>query len=353
MKLKKIAVLVGLLLTACSMDLLTGKGKIVSVNGVTITEENLEFLGGINPNIARQLSSPFGKKQIIDNLVEQELLYQEAKKESLQREKGVQEKIKLYKKVILAQSLVEREAEREARAEYDSKPQDYERLRLAMIEILFENPDKSVKDAKSEKRSEQEAQEVADKVFKETQTGKNLSDLAAVYTDDVRGQKTGGDQGFVTRSEPRLVRRGLQPVVEKAFQMKVGEVSEPIRTDNGFFLIAVTAPMERLPFEQVKEEILYTLLPKTRDRLLGELKAKARLQYAEGFEPSLPKASAGGGAAGAAPSVAAPGVASPGTDNAKTVKTEPDKATTGGGKVPVSGNEPSHPHEAEKDGHSH
>lgn len=331
MKLKKIAFLVALLLAACSTDLLTGGGKIVTVNGTDITEKNLEFLGGINPNIARQLSSPFGKKQIIDNLVEQELLYQEAKKNGLQREKDVQEKIKLYKKVILAQSLIEQEAEREARAEYDSKPQEYERLRLAMIEILFENPDKSVKVAKPEKRNEEEAQKLAEKVFKETQAGKNLSDLAAEYTDDVRGQKSGGDQGFVTRTEQRLVRRGLQPVLEKAFQMKVGEVSEPIRTDNGFFLIAVTAPMERLQFEQVKEEILYTLRPKTRDRILGELKTKARLEYAEGFGPSLPK------------EPAPVDRVAPGASTAEPVKTESVKATTGGGKIPVDGHD-SHSH---------
>lgn len=343
MKLKKITLLVSLLLVACSTDFLSEKGKIVSVNGTEITQKNLDFLGGINPNIARQLNSPFGKKQIIDNLIEQELLYQAAKKEGLQREKDVQEKIKLYKKVILAQSLIEQEAEREALAEYEAKPQEYERLRLAMIEILFENSDKSVTTAKAEKRNEEEAQKIAKKVFEETQAGKKLSDLAVEYTDDVRGQKTGGDQGFVTRTEPRLARRGLQPVLEKAFQMKVGEISEPIRTDTGFFLITVTAPMERLPFEQVKEEILYTLRPKTRDRILGELKTKANLQYAEGFGPSLPTEPAPGTSGGV----------TPGTGNTESVKTEPGNATTGGGNVPVEKQEHSHPHGAESGSHSH
>ena len=265
------------LLFACSSNPFNGGQKIVSVNGTDITEKNLEFLGSINPNIARQLNSPFGKKQIIDNLIEQELLYQAAKKDGLQREKNVQEKIKLYQKVILAQSLIENEAEIKAREEYEATPQNFERLRLGMIEILFDNKKTESKTAEKKLRSEKEAAALAEKAHKEATAGKAFAELAAEYTDDVRGQKSGGDQGFVTRNETRLARRGLQPVLDKAFQMKVGNISEPIKTENGYYLITMTAPMERLPFEQVKGEILYRLLPKTRDQLLIDLKGKARI----------------------------------------------------------------------------
>ena len=68
------------LFSSCS-----GKGKmLVTVNGTTITESDLDFLSTINPRLKMQLNTPFGKKQILDNMVEQELLYQAALKRGLQ-----------------------------------------------------------------------------------------------------------------------------------------------------------------------------------------------------------------------------------------------------------------------------
>lgn len=287
--MKKITLFALLLVSACSGNPLAGGKTIVSVNGTNITEQNLNFLGTINPNIARQLNSPIGKKQIIDNLIEQELLYQAAKKESLQRDKTVQSKIKLYQKVILAQSLIEQEADRVAKAEYDASPQKFERLRMGMIEIVFANPEAAVKTetktAQDKIRSEKVAKELADQAYQVAHGGTSFAEVAAQFTDDVRGKKNGGDQGFVTRDEAHMIRRGLKELLDKAFQMKVGEIAEPLKIGNSFYLLTVTAPMEHIPFEQAKEQLLYRLHGETRNRLLGELKTKARIKYAEEYAP--------------------------------------------------------------------
>ena len=100
----------------------TSSGKtLVNVNGNKITEGYLQFLGSINPTLAHQIATPFGKKEILDNLLEQELLYQASKKEGIHRDPMVQAKIDLYKKVILAQAFVEVNSVKEAKKYYDSE----------------------------------------------------------------------------------------------------------------------------------------------------------------------------------------------------------------------------------------
>ncbi len=112
--LKKISCL--LLLASCVVvfSACSGKGgkTLVSINSKDITEGDLDFLGTINPRIQAQIATPFGKKQILDNLVEQELLYQAAMKKGLQRDSKVRAKIDLYKRVIISQSLLENEIEK-------------------------------------------------------------------------------------------------------------------------------------------------------------------------------------------------------------------------------------------------
>ena len=65
-------------LVACNSSTGNRGGKdLVTINGETFTEGYLDFLGGINPRIKAQIGNPMGRKQIIDNLIEQELFYQD------------------------------------------------------------------------------------------------------------------------------------------------------------------------------------------------------------------------------------------------------------------------------------
>ncbi|MBI2341901.1 MAG: hypothetical protein HYU98_04130, partial [Deltaproteobacteria bacterium] len=108
-----------------------GGNTLVSVNGKNITENDLSFLSTLNPRIKAQIATPFGKKQILDNLVEQELLYQAALKKGLQRDSGVKAKMELYKKVVIGQSYIESELKESAKKYYDEHKDEFEKLQLA------------------------------------------------------------------------------------------------------------------------------------------------------------------------------------------------------------------------------
>src|SRR4030095_14198877 len=127
--------------SACSssgsskLDKSIEEGKaLVKVGGQEIHEGYLSLLQRVNPGLKAQLDIPSGKKRLVDNLVEQELFYQESMKRGLEKNPVVQEKVDLYRRVIVAQSLLDDEVEKKAKDYYDkNKEKEFERIKVAHI----------------------------------------------------------------------------------------------------------------------------------------------------------------------------------------------------------------------------
>ncbi|PIR17997.1 MAG: hypothetical protein COV46_01865 [Deltaproteobacteria bacterium CG11_big_fil_rev_8_21_14_0_20_49_13] len=271
------------LFSSCS-----GKGKmLVTVNGTAITESDLDFLSTINPRLKMQLNTPFGKKQILDNMVEQELLYQAALKRGLQRDASAKAKIELYKKVIIAQAYIESEMKKAAKVYYESNKAEFERLQISDILIKYAAP--AQKDTKAKKgapapkgkvtRSKEVALKLANEIKAKIEGGMEFAAAAKEYSEDTVTKNSGGELGRVSKNDPRLERRGYGPLLEKAFSMQVGEVAGPIETSDGFHLIAVTKGAELEPFEQVEQGIMMKMSGEERNKILAELKKNAKVVY--------------------------------------------------------------------------
>lgn len=300
-----------LTIAACGGGVSTSSGKtLVTVNGVKITEGDLNFLGKINPRIEAQLANPAGKKRILDNLVEQELLYQEAEREGVNRDPEVRAKADLYRRVIVAQSLLEKEADVAAKKYYDEHSEEFQKLKLSQIMIRYQNPtDKAPpKNAKAPKvRTEAEALKFANEVKARLDKGEAFDAVAKETSDDVATKGRGGDMGPVSKNDPRFTQRGYGPLVEKAFEMKVGEISGPIKTEKGYHIITVTAAPELEAFDKAKNEILMKMRGEQRNELLARLKKDGKVTYSEEFEPKPAEQKPGeGGAAPAEGAAAAP-----------------------------------------------
>lgn len=290
---KAVLFLFSLALVACSGDPYSSGKTLVEINGTKITEGYLDFLSNINPNIARQLSTPFGKKQILDNLVEQEILYQAAKKEGIDHDSAVKAKMDLYQKVILAQAFVEGSTLKMAKEDYDKNPKEFEKLKLSHLMINFGTPEE-MRAARQQKQkndqvmvphTEKEALRLANQCLDWIQKeGKNFVTVAMERSEDLRTKESGGDLGRVSKNEPRLERIGYQPLLEKAFTMKIGEIAGPIKTTKGYHLITVTAPLEVIPFEEAKSQLLFRKKRDVRETVIAQLKEKAKVKYSEEYK---------------------------------------------------------------------
>ena len=87
--------------------------------------------------------------------------------------------------------------------------------------------------------------------------------------------------GPASKGDKRLAARGYGPLLEKAFEMKVGEISGPIKTSKGYHIITVTKGIELEPYEDAKRSIIIKVRNDTRKNLLARIKKDATIVYPE------------------------------------------------------------------------
>ncbi len=95
--------------------------------------------------------------------------------------------------------------------------------------------------------SEDKAKEVKEKLL----NGEDFSELAKNYSIDTANNQQGGELGFFARGE-------MVPEFENAaFSLKVGEISEPVKTEFGYHIIKVEdkEQAKEATYEESKEDI--------------------------------------------------------------------------------------------------
>ena len=252
----------------CSQNKILGK-TVVTVDNKKITGEDLEFLGNMNPTVRAQLNSPFGRKKILDSLIEQQLLYEASRKEGLQKKDPVKKKINLYERAIVAQAIVDSTLEKEAKKYYEENKGEFERLKMSHIMIEYG----------AGKKGEKEALSLAQNIRARLDKGEKFEELAKTESNDPFTKSRGGDLGYVAKQDPRTERRGFGSLVEKAFELKVGEIAGPIKTDKGYHIILVTQPSEMLLYEEAQDSIKIKIHQQVRQNLLATLKKKAKIEF--------------------------------------------------------------------------
>mgnify|MGYP003958535291 CR=1 FL=1 len=165
--------------------------------------------------------------------------------------------------------------DKEVRAYYDENDAKYKvREQIRARHILL----KTAKDADPAKIAEVKAK--ADKIAAEAKKSNTDDAFAALAKKHSEGPTAprGGDLSFFARN------RMVKEFDEKAFSMKVGEVSDPVKTRFGWHVIRVVErkdPRTR-PFDEVKESIERTLKNRAnrtaRQDLIEKLRAKAKVK---------------------------------------------------------------------------
>ena len=79
------------------------------------------------------------------------------------------------------------------------------------------------------------AREKAESLLERINTGDSFADLAREFSEDPGSADQGGDVGLISRGMM------AKPFEDKAYELEVGQVSEPVRTPFGFHLIEVLA----------------------------------------------------------------------------------------------------------------
>ena len=210
------------------------------------------------------------KSLVLDQIISEKLLIQEAENMGLKEDSDVLEQIKKMTEQILVQVLIEREildkikVDDEEVLEYYEQNKDSftEKEQVHLYNILLE--------------TEKEAQDVLEQL----KAGGDFNGIAIEKSTGPSATQ-GGDLGYLTKGTI------IPEIEEVVFALELEELSKVIKTDFGFHILKITEKKPetvRTP-EEVKEEIIQTLLPTKQkeafENLLEELKSKSEIEINE------------------------------------------------------------------------
>ena len=213
---------------------------VAVVNGKEITRGDImKFLNDMGPQMAMQFQSPEGINRVIDEMVNQELLYLDAIENDFEKEEEFDQvlqatKISLLKGYAFNKLITGVTAEEEELKNY-----------FAENKHLFNQPE-MVKASHILVADEERAKEILD----ELNGGMNFEDAAKSYS-SCPSSEVGGALGEFGRGQM------VPEFEEAAFSMELGEISAPVKTQFGYHIIRLDEKNEPKDssFEESREEV--------------------------------------------------------------------------------------------------
>jgi parvulin-like peptidyl-prolyl isomerase len=244
---------------------LTERGTVIAtVGSEEITAEELNKSLENMPPKQRLLyrSSPQRFRDYLDAYINQILLHKEAERRGIDKREEIMENLESYKRQLLIRAIGQEITSHEFSREeienyYDENSKSFERIKASQVFI---------KATPNGRTKSDEARVRAHLVSKRAKAGENFENLVKEFSDDRRSKNKGGDIGFLSRG---AFPEGIE---DEIFNLKEGEISDPIETPNGFHIIKVTQGAKIPPLEEVKGRIQLDL----RKRIFSEYAKKLR-----------------------------------------------------------------------------
>jgi peptidyl-prolyl cis-trans isomerase C len=115
-------------------------------------------------------------------------------------------------------------------------------------------------------RTEEQAHTLASGLVKQLRAGADFAKLVAQYSDDAESKASGGDFGTPIKATSSFA-TDLKKVV---FDLKPGEISEPVRQGNGYYIIRLEEKTIQ-PINDVRNSIVKEIRDTHRDEYMKEL----------------------------------------------------------------------------------
>ena len=220
-----------------------------------------DFTEMINKYQESRKDRPFSaeeKKGMLDNLVKTYLIVQEAERLKLDEKSSIKRQLRLSKIELLMREYVSSLVEPQVKVT-DGEVEDY----------LKRTPELIPKETLSLKEIVVKTDKEAKEIFQELKKGASFAELAANKS-IAPSRRYGGKIGPISRGK---LAKALEDV---AFKLKVGELSEPIKTDQGYTLLLLDERKERTQKEidQLKEKVKEKVEQYLKSRKIEEIMEK-------------------------------------------------------------------------------
>ena len=241
-----------------------GKNSVAAVNGKNITQKQYQahLKQRQAQNSKGKKTAPVSRQVILDELINREVLLQEAKKLKLHKNKKLKAQLELLKNNLLIQALIAQSpaskpiSDKELKEIYDKQvgsadPKEYKARHILVKE-----------EAK------------AKKLIEELNDGANFEEVAKKESTGPSG-KNGGDLGWFSSAQM------VPAFSQAAAKLKKGTHSQkPVKTRFGYHIIKLEDSRTReLPkFEDIKEQIKPVVQNKRLQEYVVKLRSKAKIE---------------------------------------------------------------------------
>ena len=258
---------------------------VATIGGKPITaKQAADLLKPLRPEDRKRFESDVPK--LVQQIYLETQLADKATEMKLDTQTPWKEQLDISRANILTQAYLSKMSAQapgqDPKAYYDAHLADYDQIKLSGILIGF-SPPGTPASSPGVHRTDAQAQEKANDLSKKIKSGGDFSALARTDSDNQQSSARGGELGTVTLADQQLP----ADVKQVVSTMQTGQVSEPVRVNNGFYIFKVDN-RSKLPFEQVRTSIVQKLQnEKAQDILKSELeKYKVDVQDPEFFNTS-------------------------------------------------------------------
>ncbi len=238
----------------------TKENAVAQVNGTYISKKTLETLE--KEIEQRSHGQKFPKKQLLEELIQRELLVQEAKQKKLEQSPEIAERINMATRSLLTQAAVK---------DYiKSNPVSEAELKAAYDKEVAKNSGDEYKARHILVKTEAEAK----KIIAELTAGGDFQALAKKYSTGPSGPQ-GGDLGwFVDGQMVEAFSKAVMALENGAF------TKEPVKTQFGWHVILREDARKQTPppFDAIKEQLRPALQQQKIQAMLEALRKKAKVE---------------------------------------------------------------------------
>jgi len=231
--------------------------EVGTVNGQPITKAAFdEAVAGVPPQMQQRVTTAEGREALLDDLIMQEVLMQESRRAGVEKDPEVKRQLDDLRRQVLVQATLKKVADTEVtdekvKAYYEAHKEEFRQVRAS--HILSE--------------TEEQAQDAKKRLAE----GADFAALAKELSIDPSAKENGGDLGFFQKDQM------VKPFADRAFAMKVDEISDPVKTEFGYHIIKVAEIKDAGPIDTLDPQALLDIKRSVLAKRIEDLKGRAKI----------------------------------------------------------------------------
>ena len=231
--------------------------EVATVNGQPISKAAFDVaLSGVPPQMQQRVATVEGRAALLDDLITQEVLLQEGRRVGVEKDSEVKRQLDDLRRQILVQATLKKVADTEVtdekvKAYYEAHKAEFRQVRASHILV--------------------ETEEQATDAKKRLTDGGDFAALAKELSTDPSAKENGGDLGFFQKDQM------VKPFAERAFAMKVDEISEPVKTEFGYHIIKIAEIKDAEPIDSLDPQVLMGIKQSVLAKRIEALKGRAKI----------------------------------------------------------------------------